>query len=1275
MTLRRLVPHWIVQNYEAGRFHGHFDAVAMFIDVSGFSSLSDVLIQYGREGIEVLTDVINHIFDPIIAEVYARGGFVSTFAGDAFTALFPINTDDTVPQAVVAAFNIQDIMSQRGRLFTRLGTFSLAVKVGLDVGRVEWGILGHDHTRTFYFRGPAVDGSAHAEARARAGHIMASARLWPLISTHVRGKAVEDTHRLLEHAYDLPPKAGELPPLRKEQLPPFVPESILHLTLPAEFRNVCSVFISFQEPDTPSALDDFVSQVMALSEIYGGYFNKVDFGDKGNVILVLFGAPIAHENNVERAVEFLLALRERAPRPPWRAGMTFGTAYTGFVGGRARCEYTAIGDVVNLSSRLMTSAGWGQVLTDARVYREAKSRYTFATLGRRHVKGKRRAILMYRLLGRRAGLTPSAEPSPFVGRDKELQRLEEALHPLWEQEKGSRYILVYGEAGIGKTRLLAELRSRLSAEHTFFWLHCPVDDILRSSLNPFVHALRHYFHQSPDHSPEENWTAFERALRNLLRSLPRDETGQNIAAELKRTASMLAALVGLHREDTLYEQLEPELRFENTLLALINFFKALSLLRPLIVEVDGGHHLDRDSLTLLERMTTELTSWPVAVLVSARTDARGANLPAASSNLWTEIRLLPFSKEETQTLAESLLGRPLTEEAGRFLYETSGGNPLFLEQLIQYLRERGAFVLADELPDALTLAKPHLGDVPTTVDAVLSSRLDQLPPPVREVVQTASVLGQEFEYPVLAHMVERPSALPSLVRAAETERIWRPLDEVHYVFLQPMLRNVAYHMQMRDRLRRLHRRAGAAIEAVHKEDLTPYYADLAYHFEQGEDAEKARFYLRKAADQARLNYQNEQALALYERLLTYADEEERVRIHEYRGDIHHSMGSYAQALEAYSSALEIWLRHKGNERRVADIYRKIASIHVDKGEYNVALDWLDRAQQRLQGEDSPELARVLLLAAGIAYRRGQIHEALEQCQTARDIAERIGALPEQAHAYRLLGTIHTGAGDLRTAVKDYEISLELCKRLGDLRQESMASNSLAAVYYYLGDLNRAERMYLHSLEIATRIGFVDQQATVANNLGELYLLQGRLDEAETQFRRCLRTWQRTGFLLGVALSWRNLAQVAVNRGDWQSADRALQESLRVLEQLDSRGWLLADVYRLLAEVRLAQGKRDAAWRYCRQAQSIATEQSIKLVEANVNRTLGLLYRTEGRWEEAEEALRRSIALAQELGMRYEEALGWQELARLYESWPERSAEAQASRNRAHAILAAMGIHR
>ena len=1269
--MRPLVPHFILENMAQARDHGRFDAVALFIDIAGFSSLVDALNQQGREGVEILTGVINRVFDPIIDEIYARGGFIATFAGDAFTALFPLTSAQVPGQALAAAWSIQQMLAGQRHVQTRVGAFDLAVKIGLEQGGVAWGILGQGPTRSYYFRGPAITGCAEAESLARAGETLCGPRLWQRVEKRVRGTPRGPAHLLLGHDFQPHRQTPAIPPPTAERLAPFVPEAILNLRVTAEFRNLCSVFIAFDDPLTPTALDAFVTSVMALTAIYGGYFNKIDFGDKGNVILILFGAPISYENNVARGARFLQALRSQQGLLPWRAGVTFGVAYAGLVGGRARCEYTAIGDVVNLASRLMSMADWGEIWIDAQVQRQLAGQWRIASLGPRQVKGKRGPVPIFRLL-RPLAAAPPAEVGPLWGREQELAALQKALHPLFHPRPGAApaacFIHVTGEAGIGKTRLLAALRHDLHRQTDVRWLRCVADDILRQSLNPFVYGLRRFFDQSPEHSPQENRAAFDAALAALMAQMPPSATGEAIRQELQRTRSMLAALLDIHWPGSLYAQLQPQLRFENTLLALINFFKALSLQKPLVIELDGGHLLDEDSRTLLQRMTGELAAWPVAVLVASRDEAGGAQvtLPGSPPHHWHTLHLGPLSLEGVQAMAAGLLGGDLTAAAARMLFQKTSGNPLFVEQLVQDLRERGA--LTADAEGQFTLAASALADIPATIDAVLLARLDRLAPPVAETVQTASVLGREFETPILTMMMPQIETEPHLLQAAETERIWRALDEQRYAFVQALLRDVAYHMQLGTRLRHLHRLAAHAYEAHYARDLASHYADLAYHFEKGEVFDKAAAYLRQAADQAREAYQNEAALDFYERLLAYAEERERWQIHAHRGDIYHRIGAYDNALAAYELALTLARGQGESARGLADIVRRIAGVHVDKGAYDAAQEHLDQARAWLDDQPSPELARTLLLAAGVAYRQGRLDRALSQCQTALDVASRVRALPEQAHGYRLLGTIHTGSGDLRAAVDDYGVSLALCAQLGDLRQQSMASNSLAAVYYYLGESEKAERAYLQSLKIAERIGFVDQQATVANNLGELYLLQGRFADAEARFESCLQTWQRTGFRLGVALSWRNLAQVAAHREEWLLARERLAAAMEVLAALNSRGWVRAEAHRLLAEVALALGEQQEAWEHCGQALAIAREQRIKLVESNALRVMGRIYRTRGQAQKAEEALQQSLALAESLGMRYEQGKAWHELALLYRAQEDGAALFEEACTRAHAIF-------
>ncbi len=1278
MGCQQLVPRFILEQFTARRNQGFFQGVTLFIDLAGFSALSDRLIPYGRTGIEALTQVINRIFDPIITEIYSRGGFISTFAGDAFTAIFSQGTPQTIDQALAAASWIQTFVAAHQPLATRLGDVSLAVKIGLDEGEIEWGILGKTPQYTYYFRGPAIEGAAQAEDAAAPGDIILSQNLKRQIPHGLSLQLVKGGYRLLSPPS--PPRRSPYQTKRPtwEHLAPFVPQALKYRSVQAEFRNLCSIFIAFQAPQTYNALHEFVTRVMDLAQIYGGYFNKVDFGDKGSVMLILFGAPIAHENPVERAAGFLWALRnDHSGGIPWRAGMTFGTAYAGFVGGKLRCEYTAIGDVVNLSSRLMSMAPWGDIWVDAAVKNALEPRYQFTDLGQRAVKGKAHPISIFRLESKSSPEIWTRKTTALVGREKPLASLEQWLEPLWHEDAHTRrpvLIHIQGEPGIGKTRLVHELRQRLSSRHPYQWFYAPADAILKQPWNPFIYGLKHIFQQSPDAPLNLRRQTFDRIFGELVASLPPDQPqAQQIRTELERTRSILAALLDIRWEGSLYERLDPKLRFENTLLALINFFKALSIQQPLIIEIDGGHLLDPASQTLMEQLAEALAAWPIGILVLSRQETKSdpsAPLPWMHKGLWRTLTLSPLDENATRRMAAHILQGELTPQAARFLYEKTGGNPLFIEHLVQDLKQRNAFHPAGANDHRFDLNISDLPDVPTTIEAMLMARLDRLEAPVRQIVQTASVLGREFDLPILAAMLNHLADLLSLVKIAEAEHIWQGTTATHYVFIQALMRDVAYRMQLGERLRELHRRAGEAYEAIYQDDLTPHLADLAYHFEQGEVPAKAARYLRLAGDDARSKYQNQQALAYYQRLLHYISPREQAEIYELQGDLLHNMGAYAQALQAYDQALRLGHEHP-DPARLADIHRKIASIHVDKGAYTEAMRWLQRAEAHIAQPDSAPMARILLLQAGIAYRQGEIDRALTQCQKALEIAIRIHALPEQAHAHRLLGTIHTGAGDLNAAEQDYLASLELCRRLDDLRQESMAANSLAAVYYYQGKLDQAEGMYWQALELAEKIGYVDQQATVSNNLGELYLLQGRFAEAEERFHVCLETWQRTGFQLGVALTWRNLAQIAANQGQWQQAYEQLQKAIHILTQINSRGWVLAEAYRQLAEVELARNHPQQAWEHVQRALRIATEQKIKLVESNARRTLGRLLWHEGRWEEAEQAWMESLTIAQDLGLRYEEAKTLVELARLYQmkSDPSRAADAL---NQAQAIFQSLG---
>ncbi len=778
-----LIPHLIHEQFQQGSTGGTFPAAALFVDISGFTPLAETLMQHRKDGAEVLTELLNRLFQPLVAEVYAYGGFISTFAGDGFTALFPAGlclsgkAGGGEAGALQTASFIQDFFARHGRFETRYGAFDMAVKVGLAAGPVEWGILGAAGRHAYFFRGPALSACARAEQQAGRGEIVAAGEtLSPEVLRLCPAEAAGPYCRLLSApALDLPrfPAPPDLPP---EALAPFVARPAVDLAWSgagAEFRDVAPVFLSLQADAAGEALNTFVGTVLRLVDRYGGYFKDMDFGDKGPVLVCLFGAPIARENDVQRAADFLLALQDEGPALRWRAGLTYGTVYAGMIGGAERGEYTAIGSVVNLAARLMMGADWGQVLVSADVagWRGLRAEL----LGNRAYKGVGQPLPTYRLLGRRDGDEALFEQR-LVGREGELSRLLAAAQPIWAGRfAGVAYI--YGEPGIGKSHLLFELRRALQRQGTIAHLTGQTDPILRQAFTPFVYFLKRYFRQFPEAPIEENKARFEahldrlvHALRNMDRPPAPAANPAALAAELVRTRSILGALLGLHWPGALYESLDGNLRYQNTLLALKNLLLAECCFHPVVLEIEDLCWLDNSSKEALLLLIRSAADYPLLIVATSRYADDGSRpaLQVAEGTPVVAVDLNVLARDDLRRLAEDLLGGPVDDDLLALLLERTQANPFFAQQFLAYFREN-ELLTRDEGGD-WTVRADIPADVPTSINAILIARVDRLAPNVKDVVKAAAVLGREFDDRVLARMLEME--VVEEVRAAEREQIW-----------------------------------------------------------------------------------------------------------------------------------------------------------------------------------------------------------------------------------------------------------------------------------------------------------------------------------------------------------------------------------------------------------------------------------------------------------------------------------------------------------------------
>nr|HXK50384.1 adenylate/guanylate cyclase domain-containing protein [Clostridiales bacterium] len=348
--MRNLVPERILNNIKVNKLSDRFDCFSMFVDISGFTKTTEALMKHGQEGAEVLSDILRYLFDTTVKAVYDHGGYVTKYAGDAFTAIFELKTGKgSVAANVLQAALITNNFFEENKIYSsRFGDFEFGVKVGIGYGECVCGIAGSDKEKTYYFSGSAVDLCAMAEHNAEKGQIWASESAFSDMREKVTEFSQSELYglkffRIIKASFFQTDKSGYKPEVFDKELV-YTMAGKKEAEFPVgEFRDVISVFISFQGN---AELSSLMETVYKLKDMYGGSHPVLDFGDKGGNILLFFGAPVSYENNSFRALSFIMRLRYSASGFDIRAGMARGIVYCGFNGSELRNEFTCLGNTV-----------------------------------------------------------------------------------------------------------------------------------------------------------------------------------------------------------------------------------------------------------------------------------------------------------------------------------------------------------------------------------------------------------------------------------------------------------------------------------------------------------------------------------------------------------------------------------------------------------------------------------------------------------------------------------------------------------------------------------------------------------------------------------------------------------------------------------------------------------------------------------------------------------------------------------------------------------------
>lgn len=1234
--LKHFLPHFIQENYRHGIFTGQLQASTMFVDLSGFTRLTEKLMQKGPEGAEELSVALNFIFQPTVALVYEQGGFIPYFAGDSFTAIFPSGSDnaDTAHMVQIALKVIHTAQLTLRRFVTArededsiLSQHHIGIKIGVSEGLVDWGIVGA-RRKAFYFKGDPIEGCSQAQVLAGSLEIVCDDHFLRFLQPlGIRSEMVKaGYHRLDIEDKNLPEAFSHnltranaavnlhIPNPDPVIMADFLPEEVFNAGLTEEFRNVVSVFISFEGIDSHEGLSHFANVVLDQSQNFGGYFKEIDFGDKGGVMFCLFGAPVSFENNTERALEYISAVQEELrdlellTGARYRIGITSGIAFTGVIGSSERCQYAAVGARVNLGARLMAQAKWGQVMVDENVQRNRNFKFIYH--GERPYKGFEHPIPTYLLTGRNLAGRASFS-GEYFGRQTELTVLTD-FASLLRQGQFAGVAYVFGEAGIGKSRMSYEFRRNLRDSMSVSWFSCQSDQILRKPFNPFIYFLKNYFDQSPENTAERNRELFESNFLELIYDLTesRHREADAVRREISRTQSVLAAMIGIHYPGSLWEQLDARGRYQNGLAAMANLFVAESLFQPAVIELEDTHWYDDMSKEFLAQFIRRAKGYPLLFLATSRYEDDGSRAFIFKSNVLEELEI-PFCEvdlnfltpEDMRAFAETRLGGRLHTDLFDLLQRMTQGNPFYVEQMADYFKEANLLKTTDGV---LQLKNQDI-QISDSVKEIMMARIDRLSGLVKETVKAAAVIGREFELPVLSAVMARQEefiskngdldmVLREQIQTAEKWQIWHAMNELRYIFRHSLLREAAYDMQLRTRLRELHQLIAEAIEHLYP-NSEERFVDLAFHYEQAEVDKKTNKYLEKAARYSQRNFLNRQAIKFYGKLIVNLREGDKknkklTKLLLRKGAVHELVGQWEECEKDYRDALDMaktlndWyligrsnrrlgqllmLQGNYNEAKkhldvagtafelasdqvgIAKTYGNLGNFFFRQGSYDAAKSWFAKAIEinRSVHRDAENAAIVANL--GLIYmNQGHYDEGVRWLEEQLDISERANDKQGLNTLYTNLGIIYLEKGALDSALLCLEKGLTLSEELGNKLFMTICIGSIGSVWEKKGDYTKAMQNFERDLVLCKELGDKQGTAIACGLIGDLLSVIGTFDSAIDYLQQALALSRELNYKKGIAKALNTLGDTWFYKGNSQKSIKYYNEAIEYAREMGNR---------------------------------------------------------------------------------------------------------------------------
>ncbi len=1164
------------------------DAVVLYADVAGFTALAESFANTGAFGTEQLTRIINRWFAVTADAVAASGGSVVDFAGDALVGMFdytPETASAVARRAIRCADLIREATAEVPPVPTPDGARSLTIRVGLASGPVLLMLLGDPATRLQHLiAGPALTGAIDALHQADRGEVVVDSAL-----RRIAGPPTASDPPFVPPA----PSTTELEGLIEPFLHPAIRTRLRfgRHELVNEHRKVTTAFVqlpdlSIDDPTTVDALQRYLAAGVKVIDRFGGHLRHLMADDKGTVLVAVFGTPVSHEDDEERALRCGLELLKLSGGVD-SGGVTTGPVFCGEVGSDVRREYAVVGDAVNLAARLMQAAPPGHLLVDRATYERVRNLAVAGDEISVTAKGKAKPVPAWPVSGLLESTPtrplPPATPGALVGRTTEMARLRQLVH---ETLAGRGNIVwLHGEAGIGKSRLAAEA--------------CRMSDTL---------GFTGYGGSCRSHGTSSSYLVWRSIWRELLEvdpSLELDQQRAVLTEQIARfdgtgeRAPLVAAVIGLPMpENDLTAQLDQtgrDVLLRSTLLACL---RDRASRNPIVLLLEDCHWIDPASLTLLNLLADRLTELPVLLLATSREPAPGT---LAEADHMTSLGLGQMTSRDAQGLVVQRLRdryghlAKIADELVGQIDEQASGNAFYIEELVAYLHGTGV-----DPSDRRGLTALHL---PDSLQRLVMARIDQLTDDEKAAIKVASVIGRRFRPPWISSVY--PAAGSPAQVAANLSRLHvleltpqvTTAPEPEYEFRHPITQETTYQSMTYDTRATLHERAGIFIEANFSDRLPQYVDLLAHHYARTDRTDKQRIWFRAAGDRAEAIFANEAATYFYEKLLPLLPEAEQAALHIRIGAVHHLTGRWTEAERHYRLAMRA---AEATDRRdiVAAGQRQLGDLLMYTGSHAEALSWLERALNGFQGlGDATGLSRTLDRMTFVLYRQGEYGEAITMAYRHLAMATESGDLPAMCAALNHLGLCLLNTGRSEEAIDYLQQALSTASRANDRHWMLFGAGNLGVAFRRNADHGEAITSYRQALEVARDIGARPTAGITVGNMGEIYRDEGDFVRAQACAMYSLRVTVEQRDWIPVVDQVTGLGAIAAAEGRLDEAQRLLERVIPLARELDAPHYLCESLHRL-ARLHLSAGRSAMAERLNAEALRVAEEHDERETQVN-----------------------------------------------------------------------------